>query len=137
MNEYFAHRVPDGLSVPYEHCSSRECPVRPRTRYVRRCGRIRHPARPTHIEAEVFYVVGSGTKKRQVLMGKYGIPTERIFSSHAVSFKQHTMRLTNGQGVDVVLNQSTREALGDSLYCVSTLGTFIELGKGEMQRGSR
>lgn len=46
------------------------------------------------------------------------------------------MRLTNGEGVELILNSSTGEALRDSLNCVKKLGTFVELGKGAIQQGS-
>jgi hypothetical protein len=88
------------------------------------------------IEAEIFCTVGN-REKRQFLVDQYGISESHIYSSQSGSFKQSIMRLTGGEGVDVVLNTSTGEMLRDSLDCVKSLGIFIELGKSEMQKASR
>jgi NADPH:quinone reductase-like Zn-dependent oxidoreductase len=55
----------------------------------------------------------------------------------AIQLAQHVGAAINGKGVDLVLNSSAGEALRDSLDCVKPLGTFIELGKSEMQQGSQ
>jgi hypothetical protein len=46
------------------------------------------------------------------------------------------MRLTGGEGVDLVLSTSTGEMLRESLDCIKSLGVFIDLVKTEMQKAS-
>ncbi|WXC49306.1 hypothetical protein QX201_008988 [Fusarium graminearum] len=88
------------------------------------------------IGADIFCTVGN-REKRQFLVDTYGIPEERIFSSQTGSFKSSIKRLTNSEGVDVVLNTSTGEMLRESLDCVKSLGVFIELGKSEIHKASQ
>ncbi|GKU06255.1 unnamed protein product [Fusarium langsethiae] len=88
------------------------------------------------IGAEIFCTVGN-REKQQFLVDVYSIPISHIFSSQSASLKPSVMRLTNGEGVDVVLNTSTGEMLRDSLDCVKSLGVFIELGKSEVQKASQ
>ncbi|KAF7445064.1 Polyketide synthase module protein [Pyrenophora tritici-repentis] len=87
-----------------------------------------------HIGANIFCTVSTATKKK-LIMDEYAIPESHVFSSQTGSLKQGIMRLTDDEGVDLVLNSSVGEMLRDSLDCVKTLGTFIELGKSEMQQG--
>ncbi|KAH9863177.1 hypothetical protein IAQ61_009454 [Plenodomus lingam] len=89
-----------------------------------------------HIGA-VIYCTVSTAAKRKLIVDEYAIPEANVFSSKTGSLKQGIMRQTNGQGVDLVLNSSTGEMLRDSLDCVKTMGTFIELGKSEIQQGSQ
>lgn len=89
-----------------------------------------------HVGAAIFCTVSTAAE-RKLIMDDYGIPENQIFSSQKGSLKQGIMRLTNGKGVDLVLNSSAGEALRDSLDCVKPLGTFIELGRSEMQQGSQ
>ncbi|RHZ58023.1 uncharacterized protein CDV56_108373 [Aspergillus thermomutatus] len=88
-----------------------------------------------HIGAAAIFCTVSTAAKRKLIMDEYGIPENHIFSGQTGSLKRGIMRLTNGEGVDLVLNSSAGEALRDSLDCVKSLGTFIELGKSEMQQG--
>ena len=42
------------------------------------------------------------------------------------------MRLTNGEGVDVILNSLTGDLLEESWRCIANGGTMVELGKKDM-----
>nr|ALQ32981.1 putative polyketide synthase [Fusarium sp. NRRL 25184] len=88
-----------------------------------------------YIGAEIFCTVGN-REKRQFLVDTYGIPETHIYSSRSGSFKPSIMRLSGGEGVDVVLNTSMGEMLRGSLDCVKSLGVFIDLDKSEMQKAS-
>ncbi|KAI1260128.1 putative polyketide synthase [Xylariaceae sp. FL1019] len=81
--------------------------------------------------AEVFTTVGSGQKK-QLLSSLYNIPPERILNSRDLSFRDDIMRLTNGRGVDVVLNSLSGDALVASWECVAAYGRFVEIGKKDI-----
>ncbi|KAF2797221.1 hypothetical protein K505DRAFT_399134 [Melanomma pulvis-pyrius CBS 109.77] len=88
------------------------------------------------VGAKIFATVGSATKK-QFLVEELGIPEEHIFSSRLRTFKEGIHRLTNGSGVDVVLNSLSGQALHDSWACVARFGTFVELGKADVHAGTR
>lgn len=83
-----------------------------------------------HVGAEIFATVGNDSK-RQLLIEQFGIPEDHILSSMTGVFKKGIQRLTNGKGVDVVLNALSGQLLQDSWACIATFGTFIELGKSD------
>jgi NADPH:quinone reductase-like Zn-dependent oxidoreductase len=81
-----------------------------------------------HIGAEVYATVGSAAKK-ELLMQRYGIPEDHIFSSRTLTFAQGIKRMTKGQGVDVVLNSLSGDALLQSFKSIGKFGRFVEVGK--------
>lgn len=89
-----------------------------------------------HIGAKIFATVGS-VSKRQDLVDKLGIPESQIFSNRSRAFKQGLLRMTEGEGVDVILNSLSGEALLDSWDCIAKFGTFIEIGKSDIYRNSQ
>ncbi|KAL6405245.1 putative KR domain-containing protein [Ilyonectria robusta] len=80
-----------------------------------------------HLGLTVYATVGTD-EKRQLLMKQYGIPEEHIFNSRDSSFVKGIERITNGRGVDCVLNSLSGELLRQSFGCLATFGTFIEIG---------
>ncbi|KAL6817692.1 reducing type I polyketide synthase [Trichoderma camerunense] len=80
-----------------------------------------------HMKAEIYATVGN-EEKRAYLREQYGIPDERIFSSRHAGFGQQIMKLTNGSGVDVILNSLTGELLHESWRTIASNGTMVELG---------
>lgn len=58
-----------------------------------------------------------------------GIPRQRIFNSRDSSFLPALMRVTQGRGVDVVLNSLAGELLHASWKCVAEFGKMVEIGK--------
>ncbi|TAQ91354.1 hypothetical protein B7494_g345 [Chlorociboria aeruginascens] len=84
-----------------------------------------------HVGAEIFATVRSSAKK-SLLIEEYGIPQDHIFSSKLRTFKQGIERLTNGKGVDVVLNSLSGEALQDSWASIAKFGVFLEIGKTDL-----
>ncbi|KAL9626997.1 MAG: hypothetical protein Q9204_006884, partial [Flavoplaca sp. TL-2023a] len=72
-----------------------------------------------HLDARIFVTVGSNEKK-ELLMKNYGIPEEHIFSSRHLSFADGIKKLTNGRGVDVVLNSLAGESLHQTFDCLAT-----------------
>ncbi|KAK2767749.1 Type I Iterative PKS [Arachnomyces sp. PD_36] len=83
-----------------------------------------------HVGAEIFATVGSDSK-RLLLIEQFGIPEDHILSSMTGVFKKGIQRLTNGRGVDVVLNALSGQLLQDSWDCIATFGTFVDLGKSD------
>lgn len=88
------------------------------------------------IGAEIFVTVGNNDK-RLLVKELYGIPDDHIFSSRDVTFARDIYRVTNGKGVDVVLNSLSKESLLASWECVAPFGRFIELGKVDIESNSK
>ena len=84
-----------------------------------------------HYNCRIFVTVGTEEKKR-FLIETYGLKEERIFNSRDTQFKYEIMSLTDGQGVNIVLNSLTGDKLDNSLKCLSESGRFVEIGKYDM-----
>lgn len=83
------------------------------------------------VGAEIYATVGSEEKKRH-LMDIYGISEDHIFYSRNASFAQGIMRMTQGRGVDVVLNSLSDDLLLASWDSVASFGRFVEIGKKDI-----
>ncbi|KAK2728132.1 beta-ketoacyl synthase domain-containing protein [Colletotrichum kahawae] len=88
-----------------------------------------------HLGADIFVTVGT-PEKRQLVMSKYGIPADRIFSSRDASFASGVLVATNGRGVDVVLNSLAGPLLQESFNILAPFGHFIEIGKRDLEINS-
>ena len=88
------------------------------------------------IGAKVFATVSSEEKK-QFLMDKYQIPKEHIFFSRDTSFARGINKATGGQGVDVVLNSLTGDALRATFETLAPFGRFVELGKRDIVQNAQ
>ncbi|KAA8905059.1 fatty acid synthase S-acetyltransferase [Sphaerosporella brunnea] len=86
--------------------------------------------------AEIFVTVGT-EEKRDFIMRTYGVPESHIFSSRDMTFVQGVRRMTNGRGVDVVLNSMSGEGLRRSWECIAPFGRFIEVGKRDIHDSAR
>ena len=85
-----------------------------------------------HAGAEIYVTVGSSEKKR-LMMDKYSIPEDHIFSSRETTFEQGILRATHNRGVDVVLNSLSGEGRRLSFNLLAPLGRFIEIGKRDVE----
>jgi len=74
--------------------------------------------------AEIFATASRG--KWEALRAQ-GI--RHVMNSRTLDFADEVMRLTGGEGVDVVLNSLTGEAIGRSLGVLKPGGRFVEIGK--------
>lgn len=83
------------------------------------------------IGAEIFVTVSS-IEKKQFLMTQYSIPEDHIFYSRDTSFARGIRRVTDGQGVDVVVNSLAGELLRETWECLAPFGRFIEIGKADI-----
>ena len=88
-----------------------------------------------YLGAEVFATVGSDAKK-QVLINEYGIPEDHIFYSRDTSFAKGIKRMTEGRGVDVIMNALAGESLIASWECIASYGRFVEIGKKDILSNS-
>ncbi|KAJ2998897.1 hypothetical protein NUW58_g172 [Xylaria curta] len=89
----------------------------------------------TTIGAEIFATVGSEEKKR-LLVEQFNIPENHIFHSRDTSFAQGIARVTDGYGVDVILNSLAGESLQAGWECIAPFGRFIEIGKADIMANS-
>ncbi|OJJ48577.1 hypothetical protein ASPZODRAFT_130649, partial [Penicilliopsis zonata CBS 506.65] len=86
--------------------------------------------------AEIFVTVGN-PKKKEFLMSHFGIPEDHIFFSRDGTFHQDVFRMTNGKGVDVVINSVAGEMLRLTWRCIAAFGRFIELGSRDYTINTR
>jgi NADPH:quinone reductase-like Zn-dependent oxidoreductase len=84
------------------------------------------------VGAEIFATVGT-TQKREFLKS---LGVEHILNSRSLEFADDVMKLTGGEGVDVVLNSLAGEAIPKGLSILRPLGRFVELGKRDIYGNS-
>ncbi|ROW12025.1 hypothetical protein VPNG_05286 [Cytospora leucostoma] len=77
--------------------------------------------------AEIHVTVRSKAEG-ELLMARYGVRANRIFSSRDASFAAGILASTNGYGVDVVLNSLAGPLLQESFNIVAPFGYFVDLG---------
>lgn len=82
-------------------------------------------------DADIYVTVGSD-EKRQLLKDQYGISDDHIFSSRTPAFAQKIKNMTNGRGVDIIVNSLAGEALKASWECIAPFGRFLETGKKDI-----
>ncbi|MCH7534442.1 MAG: SDR family NAD(P)-dependent oxidoreductase, partial [Bacteroidetes bacterium] len=87
------------------------------------------------IGAEVFATCGSQDKINY--LKKIGVKPDHILNSRTLEFSDRIMELTNGEGVDIVLNSLSGEAIYKSVQCLSAYGRFVEIGKTDIYRNSK
>jgi NADPH:quinone reductase-like Zn-dependent oxidoreductase len=62
----------------------------------------------------------------------FGIAPSRIFNSRDTSFMNEILAVTDGRGVDLVLNSLSGELLHASWQCVAEYGLMVEIGKRDL-----
>ncbi|OBT75234.1 Type I Iterative Polyketide synthase (PKS) [Pseudogymnoascus sp. 05NY08] len=88
-----------------------------------------------YVGAEIFVTVGTEAK-RQFVIKTYGIQPDHIFSSRDTSFAPGILAMTEGKGVDVVLNSLSGILLQESVNCLAPFGRFVEVGKRDFEANS-
>jgi NADPH:quinone reductase-like Zn-dependent oxidoreductase/acyl carrier protein len=86
-----------------------------------------------HLGAEVIATAGSPSKR--ALLKTLGV--EHVIDSRRGDFAEAVMKLTDGKGVDVVLNALAAEAIPMGLSCLAEFGRFIEIGKRDIYQNAR
>ncbi len=86
-----------------------------------------------HCGAEIFATAGSDLKRAFL----HGLGVEHVLDSRSLSFADDIMALTDGEGVDVVLNSLSGEAMERSLGLLRPFGRFLELGKRDFYLDTR
>jgi NADPH:quinone reductase-like Zn-dependent oxidoreductase/acyl carrier protein len=86
-----------------------------------------------HRGAVVFATAGSEAKR--ALLRQLGV--EHVLDSRSLAFADEVTALTGGEGVDVVLNSLSGEAMERSLGLLRPFGRFLELGKRDFYRDTQ
>ena len=81
-------------------------------------------------------MTAGSSAKRHFLINECGVAADHTLNSRDLSFAKGIMRITNGKGVDVVLNSQCGEGLRKTLECTAMFGRFIELGQKEILSNS-
>jgi len=78
--------------------------------------------------AEIFATAGSDEKRG--FLKQIGVP--HVLDSRTVAFAEEIMRITQGEGIDMVLNSLAGEAIHQSLSILRQYGRFLEIGKRDI-----
>ncbi|HEY6565015.1 MAG TPA: SDR family NAD(P)-dependent oxidoreductase, partial [Pirellulaceae bacterium] len=82
---------------------------------------------------EIFATVGSAEKRK--FLNELGV--RHVMSSRSLDFADEIMRITDGQGVDVVLNSLAGPFIPKSLSVLAPFGRFLEIGKVDVYNNTR
>uniref|UniRef100_A0A8D2NDD8 Fatty acid synthase n=1 Tax=Zonotrichia albicollis TaxID=44394 RepID=A0A8D2NDD8_ZONAL len=85
----------------------------------------------------VFTTVGSAEKRKYLQARFPQLDANSFSSSRDTAFEQHILRVTNGKGVNLVLNSLAEEKLQASLRCLARHGRFLEIGKFDLSNNSQ
>jgi phthiocerol/phenolphthiocerol synthesis type-I polyketide synthase C len=80
------------------------------------------------VGAEIFATAGS-PEKREFLRS---LGVQHVFDSRSTAFASEIMQVTEGEGVDMVLNSLAGEAIPLSLALLRDDGRFLEIGKRDI-----
>ena len=82
---------------------------------------------------EIFATAGSVEKRK--MLRDMGVP--HVLNSRTLEFADQIMEITNGHGVDAVLNSLAREFIQKSLSVLAPFGRFLEIGKIDVYGNTR
>jgi NADPH:quinone reductase-like Zn-dependent oxidoreductase/acyl carrier protein len=80
-------------------------------------------------------IATAGTASKRDFLKAIGI--EHVFDSRSLEFVADVLRVSQGRGVDVVVNSLAGVAMEKSLSLVAPFGRFLELGKRDIGEGRR
>ncbi|XP_070493817.1 fatty acid synthase-like [Chironomus tepperi] len=86
---------------------------------------------------DVYTTVSTEEKKNFLLKEFPQLKRENIGNSRDVTFEDMIMNRTGGKGVDYVLNSLAEEKLQASIRCLGKGGKFLEIGKFDMEKGTK
>jgi NADPH:quinone reductase-like Zn-dependent oxidoreductase/acyl carrier protein len=86
-----------------------------------------------YVGAEVYATAGSNDKRDY--LKSLGI--QNIYDSRSIEFYEQILNDTHQQGVDIVLNSLTGDAMYKSMQLLKGFGRFIEIGKKDIFENSR
>ena len=83
--------------------------------------------------AEIFATAGS-PEKREFL---HALGIRHVMDSRSLKFADEIRELTNGRGVDLVLNSLAGEAIAKGIASLAPNGRFLEIGKRDVYQNSK
>lgn len=83
--------------------------------------------------AEIFATAGSDEKRELLRM----MGVDHVLDSRSLSFAEDIMEITQGKGIDMVLNSLAGEAINRNLSILKPFGRFLELGKRDFYENTR
>ncbi len=83
--------------------------------------------------AEIFATAGSDEKRDFARL----LGADHVFDSRSNAFADQILSVTNGEGVDVVLNSLAGEAINRNLRVLKPFGRFLELGKRDFYENTK
>lgn len=86
-----------------------------------------------HLGAIVF--AAAGTNEKRAMVKHAG--ADYVMDSRSLAFADEVLRLTKGDGVDVILNSVYGEAVNRNLAILKPFGRLLELGKRDFYENSR
>lgn len=86
-----------------------------------------------HAGGEV--IATAGTPEKRAYLHALGV--RNILDSRSLAFADEVMQLTNGVGVDIVLNSVAGEVAARSLGVLRSFGRFLEIGKRDFQENAK
>jgi acyl transferase domain-containing protein/NADPH:quinone reductase-like Zn-dependent oxidoreductase/acyl carrier protein len=85
------------------------------------------------IGAEIYATVGSDEKR--AFIERLGV--KHVMNSRRLDFEREITVLTDGEGVDVVLNSLSGSAISAGLASMGRYGRFVEIGKRDILENSK
>jgi acyl transferase domain-containing protein/acyl carrier protein len=82
---------------------------------------------------EIFATAGSPEKRAYLR----ALGVKHVLDSRSLAFADEIMQITNGEGVDIVLNSLAGEAMSRSLSVLRRFGRFLEIGKRDFLENSK
>jgi phthiocerol/phenolphthiocerol synthesis type-I polyketide synthase C len=83
--------------------------------------------------AEIFATAGSEEKRDFLRL----LGVNHVFDSRSLAFADEILAVTEGGGVDIVLNSLAGEAINRNLCVLKPFGRYLELGKRDFQENTR
>ncbi|MEO8624139.1 MAG: polyketide synthase dehydratase domain-containing protein, partial [bacterium] len=83
--------------------------------------------------AEIFAT--AGTPEKRALVRSLGV--QHVMDSRSLAFAEEIMRITGGEGVDIVLNTLPGQAIEKGLSVLRANGRFLEIGRRDIWQNSK
>jgi NADPH:quinone reductase-like Zn-dependent oxidoreductase/acyl carrier protein len=87
------------------------------------------------LKAGAIVFATAGTSEKRALLSALGVP--HVMNSRSLDFTDEVMALTNSEGVDLVLNSLTGQAIDKNLSILRPLGRYIEIGLIDIYKNRR
>jgi acyl transferase domain-containing protein/acyl carrier protein len=89
-------------------------------------GGVGQAALQVALKAGAIVFATAGSPEKRELLTALGVP--HVMDSRSLAFADEVLKLTEGEGVDIVLNSLAGEAIDKSLSILRPFGRFIEIG---------